>query len=214
MNGGYPLRPVASARTRPVACIATLTASGRARARHRSRERIGWRLSPGSGPATTVMLVTGLPPRRRISHPCFRAGDDAGDRRGRCGELDTGNPLCRTGHGPADHAGLQRGRLLSCASPSGRAWLAVERGPLGPGRPGTVSSRGCPAPHTPGMRPCHFGALVPPARNARLRMGRYLGERAEDHDRTATAHPAAPAAGRRDTPGRDQLVRSAPGRRE
>jgi len=51
-----------------------------------------------------------------------------GDRRGRCGELDTGNPLCWTGHGPADHAGLQRGRLLSCASPSGRAWLAVERG--------------------------------------------------------------------------------------
>src|SRR5208282_1923983 len=34
------------------------------------------------------------------------------------------------------------------------------------------------------------------------------------HDRTATAHPAAEAAGRRDTPGRDQLVRAAPGRRE
>ena len=26
------------------------------------------------------------------------------------------------------------------------------------------------------MRPCHFGALVPPVRNAGLRMGRYLGE--------------------------------------
>ena len=33
-------------------------------------------------------------------------------------------------------------------------------------------------------------------------MGRHLGERAEDHDRTATAHPPAQAAGRRDTPGR------------
>ena len=37
-------------------CIATLTASGRVRTRHRSRERIGWRLSPGSGSATTVVL--------------------------------------------------------------------------------------------------------------------------------------------------------------
>ena len=53
-------------------------ASGRARTRHRSRGRIGWRLSPGSGPATTVILVTGLPRRRRMSHPCSRAGDDAG----------------------------------------------------------------------------------------------------------------------------------------
>src|SRR5271166_7131768 len=35
------------------------------------------------------------------------------------------------------------------------------------------------------------------------------GRKAEDHDRTATAHLAAQAAGRRDTPGRDQLVPAA-----
>ncbi len=29
-------------------CIATLTASGRVRTRNRSRERIGWRISPSS----------------------------------------------------------------------------------------------------------------------------------------------------------------------
>ncbi len=44
--------------------------------------------------------------------------------------------------------------------------------------------------------------------------GGTWGERAEDHDRTATAHPPAQAAGRRDTPDRDQLVPAAPGRRE
>ena len=59
-------------------CIAALTASGRARTRHRGGERTGWRLSPGSGPATTVIVVTRLPRRRRRPRRCFRAGEDAG----------------------------------------------------------------------------------------------------------------------------------------